>query len=218
MNCDGLALHYQTLEYLSLGRQLERSRFTFLGEFADCHQALICGGGDGRFLARLLRVNARVRVEFVEVSARMLEIAERRVAGMGGRYRERVRFHRGDLRQFRPETSGYDLIVTNFFLDCFSDVEVQEMVSRLAGWAAPQARWMVSEFRYADSAAGRAWTNAVVRGLYLAFRVTTGLRVTRLPNYAGALSEAGFARQWEVRALGGLLQSSLWRSSQWGRG
>jgi len=212
MNCDGIARYYQVFEHLSFGRYLERRRFAFLGEVRTSRRAIVCGGGDGRFLARLLRVNSHVEVDFVDLSPKMVEVAERRVAGMGRTFRERVRFRVRDVWEFEPRTDGYDLIVTHFFLDCFSEPELAGIVACLGSWAVPDARWIVSDFREAEGPVGRLWTRAVIRGLYAAFRFTTGLRVTRLPNYAAALGREGYLQRCEEKALGGLLHSSLWEA------
>ncbi len=182
----------------------------FLGETRTAERAIVCGGGDGRFLARLLGANPRVQVDFVELSPRMIELAERRVASMGEAFRQRVKFHAGDVCEFRPRPEGYDLIVTHFFLDCFSETELESVVGSLANWGAHDARWMISDFREADGPVGRVWTRGVITGLYAAFRLTTGLRVSRLPNYTAALARAGYVARWEERQLGGLLHSSLW--------
>lgn len=214
MNCDGIARYYEVLEHLSFGGYLERSRFAFLGEARIARRAIVCGGGDGRFLARLLRVNSSVEVDFVELSPKMVELAELRVAGMGRGFRERVRFRVRDVCEFEPPTEGYDLIVTHFFLDCFSEAELAGIVARLASWGVAHARWIVSDFREADGPVGRIWTRSVIRGLYAAFRLTTGLRVTRLPNYAAALAREGYLLRCEEKALGELLHSSLWRAAR----
>jgi ubiquinone/menaquinone biosynthesis C-methylase UbiE len=210
MNCDRLAPYYETLERLAFGSCLEQMRFAFLGEVAGAERVILCGDGDGRFLAALLRANTRVQVDFVDLSGRMIEIAERRVVNMGPSLRERVRFFAGDVREFQPQAKGYDLIATHFFLDCFSQAEIAEVVARIGSWAAPGAQWIVSEFREAETLLGRVWTRAIIRGLYAAFRVSTGLRVTRLPNYAAALAQQGYSVRIEKTKLAGLLQSSLW--------
>ncbi len=212
MNCDGIARYYEVLEHLSFGSYLERSRFAFLGEARTSRRAIVCGGGDGRFLARLLRVNSQVEVDFVDLSPKMVELAERRVAGMGRSFRGRVRFHVEDVWEFEPRTDGYDLIVTHFFLDCFSEPELAGIVACLGSWGVPGARWIVSDFREAEGLVCRLWTRAVIRGLYAAFRFTTGLRVTRLPNYAAALVREGYLQRCEEKALGGLLHCSLWEA------
>ncbi len=210
MNCNGIARYYEPLEHLSFGKSLERTRFAFLGETRAARRAILCGGGDGRFLARLLCVNPGIEVDFVDLSSKKIELAEHRVRAMGRPFRDRVTFHAGDVREYEPRREEYDLIVTNFFLDCFAEQELAQVVARLAGNAAPQARWIVSDFREAEGTLGRLWTWAVIRALYAGFRMTTGLRVNRLPDYAAALARRGFLLRCEETALGGLLFSSLW--------
>lgn len=212
MNCDRLAAYYEILEHSLFGRLLEHRRFAFLGEMRTSQKAIVCGGGDGRFLARLLQVNARVEVDFVDLSSAMVELAERRVTGMGRAFRKRVRFHVGDVRSFAAPADSYDLIVTHYFLDCFSNQELEDVVGRLASWGMPQARWVVSEFSEASGPIGRLWTRGVIRGLYAAFRFTTGLRVTRLPQYKAALASGGYFLRFEEDVLAGLLHSSLWEA------
>jgi len=213
MNCDRLARYYEMLERLTFGRRLEKRRFAFLAEAEAAERALLCGDGDGRFLAELLRVNARARVDFVDLSWGMIAIAERRVAKMGESFHERVRFFACDVMEFEPEAGGYDLISAHFFLDCFSEAEIGAVVGRIAGWGARDARWVVSEFCEAETILSRVWTRAVIRGLYAAFRLTTGLRVRRLPDYAAALAERGFRLRKRETDLGGLLCSGVWEAS-----
>jgi ubiquinone/menaquinone biosynthesis C-methylase UbiE len=212
MNCDGIACYYEILEHLSFGTWLERCRFAFLQNVRTSQKAIVCGGGDGRFVARLLAVNAQVEVDFVELSGKMVETAERRISAMGKSFRQRVQFHAADVRTFAPRYQGYDLIVTNFFLDCFVEPELGNVVKRLANWAAPDVRWIVSDFQEGKTATARVWTRAVIRGLYAAFRITTGLRTVRLPDYAAAIARERYILRREESSLGGLLYSSLWES------
>jgi ubiquinone/menaquinone biosynthesis C-methylase UbiE len=215
MNCDRIAPYYEILEHFLFGSRLEHRRFAFLGEIRTSRKALVCGGGDGRFLARLLRVNTGVEVDFVDLSSTMIELAERRVAGMGRAFRKRVRFHAGDVRSFAAPADHYDLIVTHYFLDCFSNQELEDVVGRLANWGMPQARWIVSDFREANGPIGRLWTRSVIGGLYSAFRFTTGLKVTRLPEYKAALTKKGYFLRFEEDVMAGLLHSSLWEAQSW---
>jgi hypothetical protein len=210
MNCDALAPYYNVLEHLSFGRFLERTRCAFLKEAIRSRRAILCGGGDGRFLSRLLQANSSVNVDFIDLSPMMVQLAERRVASLGQTFRDRVRFHACDVRNFVPQRASYDLIVTHFFLDCFSDADLPGIVATLANWAGSDANWIVSEFRETEGTIGRVWTHAVIRCLYACFRFTTGLRVTHLPNYVAALERGGYSLSCEEKILGGLLHSSLW--------
>jgi ubiquinone/menaquinone biosynthesis C-methylase UbiE len=154
-----------------------------------------------------------VPVDFVDLSAKMIDLAERRISGMGRSARARVAFHVGDVREFAPRPAGYDLITTHFFLDCFREAELAEVIGKLAGWATPKATWIVSDFRETKGWVRRVWSKGIIRGLYAAFRVTTGLRVTQIPDYKSAIANSGFELRYKEKALGGLLHSSFWTGS-----
>jgi ubiquinone/menaquinone biosynthesis C-methylase UbiE len=172
----------------------------------------LCGDGDGRFSAELLRANRDVRIDFVDLSARMIDVARRRVEGIGSQAAARTNFHAGDVRCFDPvDSATFDLITAHFFLDCFDDLEIMGVARKLAALARPGAKLLLSDFRIPPRGIARYIDAAIVRGLYGAFRVTTGLRVTGLPNYEGALVLAGFRKDRETLKLGGLLTASLWR-------
>jgi ubiquinone/menaquinone biosynthesis C-methylase UbiE len=153
-----------------------------------------------------------VRVDFVDLSAGMVGIAQRRADAIGSQASARTEFHVGDVREFNENADGerYDLITAHFFLDCFSDEDVARVAGKLASFARTGARLLLSDFRIPPHGIGRYVDAAIVRGLYGAFRMTTGLRVTRLPDYEGALGHAGFRKQRETLKLGGLLTASLW--------
>jgi len=211
MNADGIAVYYESMERLCFGKALEQRRWAFLREAQDSRYALICGGGDGRFLARLLALNPGVEIDFVDCSMRMTLLAQQRIAAMGRSAISRVHFFIGDIRAFTPRFVGYDLVATNFFLDCFSEQEARGLVEMVSSWTAPGAIWMISEFQTVGGWIDRFWKSAIVRSLYFGFRITTGLKVNRIPNYSLPLLMAGFERCREESAIGGLLHSSVWK-------
>jgi ubiquinone/menaquinone biosynthesis C-methylase UbiE len=218
MNCDGIARFYRLLEYLSFGGMLQDCRVMYLREVADCRRALVCGDGDGRFLAQLLRANRTVRVDYVDLSAGMVELARRRVEAMGQDASARTQFNVADIRRFTPSDTGsddgsYDIITAHFFLDCFDDAEAASVARGLASFARAGATLLVSDFRIPPRGIARYVAAAMIRGLYGAFRIATGLRVTRLPNYESALERAAFRKERETLKLGGLLAASLWRKN-----
>jgi SAM-dependent methyltransferase len=212
MNCDRIARAYRSLECLSFGGALQACRAMYLDEVLDCRRALLCGDGDGRFLGELLRKNREVGVDFVDLSGRMAEIAKRRAIAIGSQASERTRFHAVNFLGFEPAGGErYDLISAHFFLDCFNDDDLARVADKLGAFARAGARLLLSDFRIPPRGVRRYVDAAIVRGLYGAFRITTGLRVTRLPDYEGAIERAGFRKQRETLKLGGLLTASLWQ-------
>ena len=120
----------------------------------------------------------------------------------------RLRIHYALALDFAP-TQTYDLIVTHFFLDCLTQPDVDALAQRLARHAAPKALWLVSDFRI-PTGAMRWPAGALVRLLYLAFRILTGLRTTALPDHAAALAAAGFTLTAQHISLAGLLTTQIW--------
>ena len=105
-----------------------------------------------------------------------------------------------------PKT--YDLVVTHFFLDCFTQAEVEFLVHAITLRVAPGALWLISDFRIPPGAM-RYPARLIVRGLYFAFRVLTGLRIQRLPDHVSPLASL-WTRRGERHFLCGLLTTELW--------
>jgi SAM-dependent methyltransferase len=167
---DPVARWYRYLERAGFGGALWRRRIEFLPELRGAQRVLMAGEGDGRFLAAFLGQNPEATVTYVDASARMLALAQRR----GGT--DRVRYLQRDMSVGEPVDGEYDAIVTHFFLDCFAEGEVGEVVRRLG--RAPV--WVVSEFQ----APHWAWrgTGAVA------------VRLLRLDHWAAGDAVAGLWR------------------------
>ena len=199
MNCDSIAPHYWWIERLGMGRALERRRRWFLPDINHARRALVLGDGDGRFLRELLLRNPAVEADYVDLSSRMLEQARRR-AGT-----DRVVYKQADAREAEFALSEYDLIATHFFFDCFDQRDLTTLMARVASAAKPGARWVVSEF-----CTSTLPSRLLVRMLYLFFRITTGLKTSRLVDYRPILRSHGFRIASSNTSRGGFVISELW--------
>jgi ubiquinone/menaquinone biosynthesis C-methylase UbiE len=208
MNADRIARIYRWVEYAAFGRALERARFTFLPEAGSARRVLIFGEGDGRFLARLAGANAPARICVIDASARMLELARQRVPGAAGPGVEYL--HRNALADALPDGS-FDLIVTNFFLDCFSPADAQSLIARAASKLEKGGRWLVAEFQEPAQGARRLHARLWLAAMYAFFRITTSLKTRSLPPYASLLASAGLVRIAQREWWFGLIVSQLWR-------
>ncbi len=211
-NFDGIARAYRWLEYLTLGPLLERTRNHHIPRLSACRRALILGDGDGRFTARLLAANPLLQADAVDISRRMLNCLSSRTNCLSSRSSAkgsavRLRLHHADARTFTPATNP-DLIVTHFFLDCLTQPEVDALIARLA---APEALWLVSDFRVPTGPLH--WPARIyIRALYFVFRILTGLRVNQLPDHTRALRANGFRPVAIHHELFGILTTELWSS------
>ncbi len=209
---DRIARLYRPMEYLSFGPLLERCRFHHIPALTNCRRALVFGDGDGRFLARMLAAAPHLRADAVDGSSAMLHLLRERVALQGDR--NRLTLTCADARIFKPHSAAYDLVVTHFFLDCLSERETHRLIARVRPHLAPGARWLVSEFQIPNAGAlQRGLARSVISGLYVAFRLLTGLAVRRIPGWPAILARQGFRRKSTRSWLGGLLISELWEMS-----
>jgi len=204
-NFNPIARPYRWLEYLTLGRALERCRLHFLPLLLDQKQALVLGDGDGRFLAALLAANPHLHVDAVDTSATMLHLLTQRCAADA----PRLHTHHTSALDFTP-TGPYDLVVTHFFLDCLSQPQLESLIARIAPALASGALWLISDFRIPRGPM-RLPARILVRSLYLAFRILTGLRTTHLPAHKTPLTNAGLTRIAHHHSFGGILTTELWQ-------
>jgi SAM-dependent methyltransferase len=213
MNCDRIAVLYRWLEYGVFGRALQRRRAAFLAQASRARRVLTLGDGDGRALAALVAAAPSARVDYVDSSARMLELAQARAGTDRVRYRQadarKIDFAEfgefGEPRNEAPGDSKYDLIVTHFFLDCFDDAELRTLVEKTARAAAPAAYWIVSEFRPATTC-GRL----LIAVMYAFFRKATDLKTRRLADHHPHFRRQGFRLERVERTWAGMLASELW--------
>jgi ubiquinone/menaquinone biosynthesis C-methylase UbiE len=210
-NFDPIARPYRWLEYLTFGPYLERCRFHFLDLLTTHRRALVLGDGDGRFTANLLRTNPDVTIDAIDSSATMLKLLANRVTLLSQSASERLKTVHADALAFKPEGPTYDLIVTHFFLDCFTDDDLTVLLMHIKPHLTPGAAWLVSEFTIPARQPAAALSWLVIGTLYRAFRILTGLRTQRLADYVSIFRQNGFSITGQNTFLGGLLVTQVWR-------
>lgn len=207
---DAVAGWFRSLERLAFGRSLERARRAGLAGLAEPGHALLLGEGDGRFLVELRRAFPGARVDCVDASARMLALARSRLESAHGD-RQGVRFVQADVLREDLPARGYDVVVTNFFLDCFDEEGIRLVVRCVTRAVAPGARWLVADFapprRGVAGFRSRAWLAL----LYAFFGRVAAQPVRRLVAPAPFLRAAGWRSEREATFRLGLVRASRYR-------
>jgi ubiquinone/menaquinone biosynthesis C-methylase UbiE len=210
---DAIAPWYRTLETIAFGNALQRARVACLDEIGLPIRALIVGEGDGRFLSDLLRTHPEIEVDCVDASARMLRLAQQRVERESPRRLGRVRFLHQDITSWEPGPATYDLIVTHFFLDCFPEKQVAEIVMKLRGGATENAIWLLADFRLPPNGFARLRAKTWLALMYRFFRYTAGIEANELVDPSPFLRAAGFVPVRQRIFRSGILKSEAWRNS-----
>lgn len=205
MNFDRLAPFYRAMEFVTAGAKLQRCRTAFLDDIPTPRRILIAGEGHGRFLPECVRKFPEAHVTVVDSSAKMLEIARSKTDSPN------VEFILADMCVWVGPVASYDLIVTNFFLDCFDADTLPVVVSRLADLATPDAHWLLADFRVAEGRIAALRSRVILAMLYRFFRIVCRLQARSLVPPDAMLRAAGFTRHRFLLTEWGLLKSEWWR-------
>ncbi len=209
MNFDRLAAHYHWMEKIFAGGLMQNCRTTFLSRTKSCRQALLVGEGTGMFLAELLRLNPRIQVTCVEQCEGMIKQARQRLSReqLDG---SQIQFQQMDALHWMPSREKFDLVVTNFFLDCFRAEELQKLVPLLAESTTSGAIWLLADFRVPEQGWRRWRAKAILALLYAFFKLTTALSANRLTPPDSFLTQAGFKLVDRRLVNFGLAHADLW--------
>jgi ubiquinone/menaquinone biosynthesis C-methylase UbiE len=205
MSFDTLAPHYRWMERVLAGQKLQRCRTEFLAKIPGPNRALLMGEGHGRFLTAFVKRFPQSEVVCVDASEKMLAQAQQSVMSP-----IKIEFVRADIFHWEPQ-KDFDLIVTNFFLDCFTPAQLTTVIKKLTHAATAEANWLVADFCEPVSGWKKWRARWILTSMYLFFRVATKLPASHLTSPDTLLIENGFALQNRAVYDWGLLHADLWR-------
>lgn len=217
---DRLALAYRATEWLVFGDQLQRARVGLIDELLPWNRLLIFGDGNGRLLEHLcakqfgtlkerLTGNACGRITSVDHSLQMLRRQQARVDSIYAT--AQVDYVHADACGYQPEVGAYDIVVTPFFLDCFSLAELNE---HLPHWLAalPVGGVLLHvDFIVPQSPWQRPRAKLLLWAMHHYFRWQTGLANRNLVDTRPVIDQCGLRMESERISGGGMITAQLWR-------
>ncbi len=191
---------YDTLANLVFGKTLMEATKSGFSWILPGDSVLIMGGGTGKVLETLDELGIPLNVWFMDSSEGMLELArKRRLENID------VQFIEADSRGY-SFTQPYDIILTPFFLDCFT---TKELVSnrRWIDGLKPDGHWLFADFVPTNS-----WIkDRFIELMYLFFRLTAGLKISRTPDYDQFFR--GMSLIQKQSFYGNMIESRVYRKS-----
>ena len=210
MSFDILAPHYRWMEYVLAGEKLQRCRTALLDEIPTARNILLLGEGHGRCLIECCRRFANAQITCVDASEQMLAQARRQLT-RHSLEASRVEFIHADVLNWPPTGKTYDLIVTNFFLDCFRADQLEQIISRLAAATTQDAHWLIADFQTPPAGLKRIRSQLILWTMYAFFRTMTRLPAHKLTTPDSFLERTGFNLLRRAESEWGLLHSDWWR-------
>lgn len=208
-NFDRLAPCYRALEYMAFGRDLERARFSLLSHTKDCRRILILGEGDGRCLEKLVAIAPEAQIDCHDISAAMLARAKERLRETP----HQVNFIQTDILSYELPAQSYDAVITCFFLDCFTNQQASELISKISQSLRPDALWLWADFALPPRGLARLRAKIWLAILYIFFRWQTDLSARELPDSENLIHKLGVREVTHATFQWGLLRSSVYRNT-----
>jgi ubiquinone/menaquinone biosynthesis C-methylase UbiE len=213
MNFNTLAPVYRAMEFLCAGSELQTCRIACLDSLQTAQDILVLGEGPGRFLEVAVIRFPQARFTVIDASPAMLRRAEQtwqRLASPKGS----CVFRATDALNlsFDPET--YDSIVTPFFLDCFTELQLESLIPKLAVTLRPGGLWLISDFSIPAQGFVRHRARTIHALMYAFFHHLIGIPASLWTNPAPALLASGLSRIHHQTFNHGLLVSMVWSKPQ----
>jgi ubiquinone/menaquinone biosynthesis C-methylase UbiE len=206
MGFDRLAPHYPWMERVLAGSKLQRCRTAWLSEVHNPKRILLLGEGHGRFLATVRHAFPNAEITVLDASKEML-LQARKKLGAG---HEKIAWVQANIFEWAGEEEPFDLLVTNFFLDCFTRKELDVLLPQCARWLNPGGRWLIADFHQPSLGLARVRAGIILWLMYRFFRVATGLSARELTCPEKQLRAHGFVLERRREFEWGLLRSDLW--------
>ena len=201
------------MERLLAGNKLQRARVRWLNYVGKPKNVLLVGEGHGRCLQESHCRFPDAAITVLDASAGMRKEAQKACSSALER-KNPVQFVHALLPLWRPPAENFDLIVTNFFFDCFPEDEINSIVETLATSATSNARWLVAEFAIPPRGWMRIRAQLILAMAYTFFRHATKLSSRAIPRYDLALKKTGFHLDQTDVFEWGLIKAELWSNSE----
>jgi ubiquinone/menaquinone biosynthesis C-methylase UbiE len=210
MSFDPLAPHYRWMEWVLAGGKLQRCRLAHLDRLRRPESALFLGEGNARSLTPFLRAHPGTRVCCLDASEGMLRAARSQLRKEGIDFTN-VSFIHANILEWMPQPDSFDLIVTNFFLDCFDAETLSHVLDKISMAATPNAAWLLADFQEPSRGAQRWRAKLILKAMYFFFRHATKISARSIASPDSGLQRHGFVLEQRLVSEWGLLHSDLWK-------
>jgi|JI10StandDraft_1071094.scaffolds.fasta_scaffold190793_4 tRNA (cmo5U34)-methyltransferase len=176
---DRLAPVYKVLARIIFGKTLQHAQEYLLTSVKSGDHILILGGGSGEVLKSLLSQQPHVAVDYIDISAKMIQLARKQTKSASN-----VNFIIGTEQNIPGRT--YTIVITNFYLDLFSDSTLPHVIQKIKPHLTPDAQWLATDF-----VSNKGWHKIMLWIMYRFFRSAAGIEARRLPYWEKLIEQAG---------------------------
>ena len=198
---DRIAFIYDFLARLVFGKSIINSQKFFLNKIENHHNVLILGGGSGWLLAELLTIRPGCVVWYIEASEKMIGLSRKRVNSDAS-----VHFIHGTEANIPPSIK-YDAVISNFYLDLFTDEQLKEVIDKIISSLNAGSQWIVTDFVESN----KRWQKLLLKLMYHFFRITCHIGSQKLPQWNKTILASGVNKTKSEVFYDGFIETALYQ-------
>jgi len=200
-NYDTVAWFYDRMARLVFGSVQADAQVYLLQAIPPGARVLIIGGGTGQVLEDMVHVHAAgLVITYIDASEKMIAQARKRNVKENG-----ITFIMGRVEDVVLD-GQFDVVMTPFLLDNFSDADARRAFNRIDGWLAGQGIWLYTDFQQTQV----FWQKILLKSMLLFFRVCCGIKNRHLPDVAACFREYGYKPVIQKEFMNGFILSAVY--------
>lgn len=199
---DRIAPYYDFLARLVFGKSIVRTQTYFLDQIPDRATVLILGGGTGWILNEIMCQTEVSRIWYIDASHAMVRKAKEKNV-----HAETIQFIVGALQDL-PSEIRFDVVITNFYLDLFTDDHVRNIIHDVKGRLNQKGYWLVSDFVNSSN----RWHRLLLWSMYRFFKIVCRIETAKLPSWELLLEGTQLLKLKEKYFYSGFIKSVVYRT------
>lgn len=204
-NYDAAAWFYDELAQLVFGKALVRAQRFLVKSICVNDQILVVGGGTGWILEEIASVQAStLKITYVEISGRMISLSKKRNYGLN-----EVCFVHRSIEDY-VLTQQYDVILTPFLFDNFSEKRIRSVFHQLHQSLKPGGWWLLCGFQIQQDYKS-IWQKVLLQTMYWFFGWLCSVETNKLIKMNSYFDQENYVLQEEKTFYQGFVISQVYR-------
>ena len=172
MNYNFIAPYYHSLSQLIFLNRQHQAHFVILKHLKENDKILWVGGGAGKFIAEIEKLNLKLDIDYVDFSSKMIDLAKKEKTS-----HLNINFIVADIFDFETDKK-YDVVMTTFLFDHFTQTKAEELFLSLNKCLCKNGIWFYVDFVENQ----KGWQKSLTKLMLRFFRVVIGLDISQLPK------------------------------------
>lgn len=203
-NYNNSAWFYDKLSRLIYGKALVKAQVYLLASIPPGSKILIVGGGTGWILEEIAKVHSTgLKITYVEVAVNMMALSKKRNTA-----NNEINFI-NDAVENVSLTAGYDVVITPFLFDNFTEENLQKIFDHIHQGLKPGGVWLNTDFRLT----GKWWQRILLTSMILFFRTVCRIEATKLPGIEQCFAKQDYMTIKQKTFFGDFILSTVYKQA-----